>query len=111
MTDTAKLMELRKILGSGEDDADSILLSYLAQAGDIILHRMYPYGSEYVYEEFTVPAKYEMKQIRIAAYLLNKRGAEGQTMHIENGTHFRYKNADVPEEILFDVMPLVGIPR
>ena len=109
MDDSEKLLELRVITEA--DDDDTVLLSYLEQAKAIILNRMYPYLDEATYEGLTVPKRFEYKQIRIAAYLLNKRGAEGEVQHIENGIHRNYKNADVPEDMLWDVFPMVGIPR
>lgn len=110
MDDSEKLMELRVILDSTDDD-DTTLLSYLFQARDVILNRMYPYLDEGTYEDLVVPKRYEYQQLRIAAFLLNKRGAEGETQHIENGIHRNYQNADVPEEMLRGILPQVGIPR
>ena len=102
--------ELRTIL-EDNDENEFTLLSYLEQAKHIILGRLYPYASEEEYERLSVPNKFENKQIRIAAYLLNKRGAEGEIQHIENGVHRNYGNADVPEALMRDVLPFVGIPR
>ena len=110
MEDFEKLAELRVVLEPVDDD-DATLLSYLAQAKDVILHRMYPYVDDEEYLQMDVPKRHEYKQIRIAAYLLNKRGAEGEVQHIENGIHRNYKNADVPEDLLWDVYPSIGIPR
>lgn len=110
MEDSVKLAELRLILDPVDDD-DSTLLSYLAQAKDVILNRMYPYMDDDAYGSMDIPKRYESKQIRVAAYLLNKRGAEGETQHIENGIHRNYKSSDVPEDMLWDVFPAVGIPR
>lgn len=110
MDDSEKLMELRVILDSTDDD-DTTLLSYLFQARDVILNRMYPYLDEGTYEDLVVPKRYEYQQLRIAAFLLNKRGAEGETQHVENGIHRNYQNADVPEEMLRGILPQVGIPR
>ncbi len=104
-----KLAELRLIVESDEDD--NVLLSYLEQAKDVILNRMYPYGTDEEYAQTDVPKRFEFKQIRIAAYFMNKRGAEGEVQHIENGIHRNYKSSDVPEEMLWDVFPVVGIPR
>lgn len=106
---TEKLNELRLIVESDEDD--SILRSYLDQAKNVILNRMYPYGNDAEYEASDVPKRFEWKQIRIAAYFMNKRGAEGETQHIENGIHRNYKSSDVPEDMLWDVFPVVGVPR
>lgn len=105
-----RLLELKTILEPLDDD-DRTLLSYLNQAKDVILNRMYPYMNDEEFEDMDIPKRYEYKQIRIAAYLLNKRGAEGETQHIENGIHRNYKSSDVPEDMLWDVFPNVGIPR
>ena len=105
-----RLLELKTILEPLDDD-DRTLLSYLNQAKDVILNRMYPYMNDEEFEDMDIPKRYEYKQIRIAAYLLNKRGAEGETQHIENGIHRNYKSSDVPENMLWDVFPNVGIPR
>lgn len=110
MDNSEKLMELKVILDPVDDD-DSTLFSYLEQAKCVILNRMYPYLDDAAFDQLEVPKRYEYKQIRIAAYLLNKRGAEGEVQHIENGIHRNYKNADVPEDLLWDVFPQVGIPR
>ena len=77
MDDSDKVLELRR--STEARDEDSVLLSYLAQAREIILSRMYPYREENGLAEPEVPRRFEWKQIRIAAYLLNKRGAEGET--------------------------------
>ena len=110
MDNSEMALELRIITESDEDDA--VLFSYLAQAKDVILNRMYPYMTDQSgFEYMKLPKRFEYKQIRIAAYFMNKRGAEGETQHIENGIHRNYKNSDVPEDMLWDVLPQVGIPR
>lgn len=109
MEDSEKLVELRVITEA--DDDDSVLLSYLNQAKDAILYRMNQYMTDEEYEQATVPKRYEQKQIEIAAYLLNRRGAEGETQHIENGIHRNYEAADVPPSMLRGITPCVGIPR
>lgn len=101
--------ELRAVLET--DESEFTLNSYLEQAKHIILGRLYPYASDEEYDGMDVPSKFQSKQIRIAAYLINKRGAEGEIQHIENGIHRNYGNADVPAAMLQDVMPYVGIPR
>lgn len=114
MTDAEKLSQLRIILddtGTTPEDPDTTLLFYIAQAKNVILNRMYPYMTDEEYVSIGIPERYDYKQIRIAAYLLNKRGAEGETQHIENGIHRNYKSSDVPEDMLWDVFPMVGIPR
>jgi hypothetical protein len=89
----------------GESDTEEVLLTYLNVAGHKIINRAYPYGTE----ETEVPARYEFLQCEIAAYLLNKRGAEGQLIHSENGISRSYGSADVPEAMLNAVTPMVGV--
>ncbi len=109
MDDWEKLIELRVITEA--DDDDSVLLSYLRRAKTAILYRMDQYMTDEEYEEAEVPKRYEDKQIEIAAYLLNRRGAEGETQHIENGIHRNYESADIPPSMLRGITPKVGIPR
>ena len=107
MTEAEKLSMLRVMVGQPNtgDWSDDVLISYLAIAGRKILNRAYPYDDEV--EE--VPRRYGYLQCDIAAYLLNKRGAEGQTSHSENGVSRSYESADVPESMLSEIVPHVGV--
>jgi hypothetical protein len=49
-------------------------------------------------------------QVRVAVYLYNKIGAEGQISHSENGISRGYEPGDIPESLLKEVTPLVGTP-
>ena len=103
MTQTEKLQLLKALVG--ESDTEEVLLAYLNIAGRKILNRAYPYDTEVT----EVPTRYDFLQCEIAAYLLNKRGAEGQTSHSENGISRSYESADVPESMLGSVTPMVGV--
>ena len=105
MTQTEKLQLLKAMVG--ESDTEEVLLAYLNIAGSKIINRAYPYDPEVT----EVPKRYEFLQCEIAAYLLNKRGAEGQTGHSENGISRSYESADVPESLLGAVTPTVGVLR
>ena len=105
MTQAEKLQLLKALVG--ESDTEEVLLTYLNIAGHKILNRAYPYGTE----ETEVPTRYDFLQCEIAAYLLNKRGAEGQTSHSENGISRSYESADVPESMLGAVTPMAGVIR
>ena len=102
MTREQKLQYLARITEELSED-NSVLGIYLDIAGDKILNRMYPFKEDYTGLE--VPDRYAMIQLNIAAYLLNKRGAEGEIQHIENGIHRNYGSADVPDGMLKDVYP------
>lgn len=103
MTDTEKLTYLRAMVGGS--DTDKVLSTYLVVAGKKIIARAYPYDDTVT----EVPDKYDTLQCEIAAYLLNKRGAEGQTQHTENGISRQYENADVPSSMLKVVTPHCGV--
>lgn len=87
------------------DDADEDLIpAYLDIAAQEIVTRAYPFRNDVT----EVPAKYEVLQCRIAAFLINKRGAEGQTGHTENGVSRSYGGADLPDELTKQIVPFAG---
>ena len=106
LTEIEKLSMLRVMVGQPNegDWTDEVLLSYLTIAGRKIINRAYPYDDTVT----EVPRRYSYLQCEIANYLLNKRGAEGQTSHSENGINRSYESADVPESMLSEVVPHVG---
>ena len=103
MTQVEKLQLLKAMVG--ESDSEEVLLAYLNIAGGKIINRAYPYDPNVT----EVPRRYEFLQCEIAAYLLNKRGAEGQISHSENGISRTYGSADVPEDMLSAVTPMVEV--
>ena len=105
MTQAEKLQLLKAMVG--ESDTEEVLLTYLNISGRKIINRAYPFGTD----ETEVPTRYDFLQCEIAAYMLNKRGAEGQTSHSENGISRSYESADVPESLLGAVTPTVGVLR
>lgn len=107
MTDVEKLSLLRVMVGQPNegDWTDDTLISYLNIAGRKIINRAYPYDDSVT----EVPRRYDYLQCDIACYLLNKRGAEGETSHSENGISRSYENADVPYSMLSEVIPHIGV--
>lgn len=120
MTENKKIQMLRVMIGdtAARENVETLSV-YLELAGAKILERLYPFrepeivdGEEVWPEKWSrVPGKYEMLQLKIATYLLNKRGAEGQIQHIENGIHRNYGDADIPENMLASVAPFIGVPN
>lgn len=103
MMDSEKLILLKKLYDGNQ--SDEVLLAYLSLAGQKVIRRAYPFKPEIT----IVPLIYEMNQIEIACYLLNKIGAEGEISHSENGINRTYESASVPESMLKDIIPLVGV--
>lgn len=102
MTNADKLKMLQTM--TGEQDG-SVLSTYLLIAESKVLRRAYPFDPN----AYQVPACYDMKQLEIAAYLINKRGAEGETAHSENGSSRSYEDGDVPPSMLREIVPFVGV--
>ena len=95
---------------SGET-SDSVVSAFISMAGDAIINRAYPFATETERESLSVPARYQNLQCEIAVYMLNKRGAEGQTMHNENGINRSYENGGIPGSMLKQVVPFCGVPK
>lgn len=89
---------------TGEENAE-VISAYLDMAGEAILNYADPYrngNSEAILE------RYSSLQVRAAAYYLNKRGAEGQITHSENGIQRQYEAAELPPSLLREITPIAG---
>jgi hypothetical protein len=93
MTDVEKLAILRTMLDDSDTTSDDTANTYLAAAEKAVINLVYPFGDV---SEKTMPERYEYEQIEIAAYMLNKRGAEGETAHTEGGTSRTFETGDIP---------------
>lgn len=101
-----KLDQLKILLGKqGDNSEDDLLLMLLTLSAQKILERVYPYDDSIK----EVPSRYATKQVEIAVYLYNKRGAEGQISHSENTISRTYESADVPESLMKGITPYVGV--
>ena len=108
MTNIDKLALCRVMVeqpATAEGWSDDVLNAYLTIAGRKIINRAFPYDDTVM----EVPSRYGYLQCEIATYLLNKRGADGEIAHTENGISRTYENADVPESMLRDVIPTCGV--
>lgn len=103
MTDEEKLAMLKAMTDSSY--SDELLSTYLTLAGKKIITKAYPYDSTVT----TIPTQYDTLQCEIATYMLNKRGAEGQTSHSENGISRQYERADIPASMLSAVVAHCGV--
>ena len=101
---TKEVMKTRLSALTGETD-DNILLTFLDIAGEKILEKCYPYR----HDKREVPARYHSTQLEIAVYLLNKRGAEGEKAHSENGITRSYESASVPDSMLKGIVPFASV--
>lgn len=81
------------------------LLPYVDAAESIVLNRLYPFADV---TGKAVPPRYEMIQCQIALELWNKRGAEGQTAHTENGISRTWASSHVSPFLINMITPFVG---
>lgn len=102
MLDAEKIALVKAM--SGESD-ESTVSAYLAMAGSKICRRAYPFDPTAA----EVPEQYSYLQAEIAVYLLNKRGAEGESAHSENGISRSYEGGDVPESMMRQIVPMAGV--
>lgn len=84
-------------------DADAEFL--LETAKNAITARRYPFGEP----PDELERRYYNLQLRIAIELYNKRGAEGEVSHGENGISRGYSSAWVSEELLSEITPKAEI--
>jgi hypothetical protein len=84
-----------------------LLLYLLELAEQKIIEKLYPFDDT----KTTIPERYQTKQVEIALFLYNKRGAEGEVSHNENGMNRTYENADVPESLMRGIAPYCGFPK
>ena len=96
----SQLSILKSILENPQE-SDEILTFYLNNAEDIICD---------LRNTDMVESKYLITQIKMAVEMYNKRGAEGQTSHIENGISRSYEKADISPSLLAQITPVVKTP-
>lgn len=102
MKDAEKLKIVKAMTGETDEDT---LSTYLSIAGNKVCRKAYPFDPTVT----AVPDQYAHIQVEIAVYLLNKRGAEGQTAHSENGISRSYEDGDVPPTLLRDIVPFAAV--
>ena len=94
-------LKIRITESTNEMELEDILESAKA----VILSRRFPFGEV----PTELEERYKDLQIRIAVEMFNKRGAEGETAHSENGISRSYSSASVSEELLREITPKAGV--
>lgn len=104
MTDNEKINLVQAFIGDNPDATDKIISAYLSVAKSAVLNRM----NVNVTECSQVPAKYDIIQCRLAERYFNRRGAEGEKTHSENGINRTYGSVN-DEDLLGEIVPIVRI--
>lgn len=102
MLETEKIEMVKSMTG---ETSDGVVSAYLKIAGNKICRKAFPFDPTVT----EVPEQYSLIQVEIAVYLLNKRGAEGEAAHSENGISRTYENGDVPPSMLRQIVPMCGV--
>lgn len=109
MTSAEKLAKVKLMLGDDVDSSDDTTLNgYLDLAKEAIINHMYSVAKP-SYQVFDVPSKYEAVQIFAVVAGFNMTGAEGETIHIENGIDRHFKYADMLAYVENHVLPLARV--
>lgn len=101
MSEAEKLEVMRKLIAP-DTETEELLSEIMREAEALILNKMHPFGYGI---DTVIPDRYVRLQIQLAVEIYNKRGAEGQTTHSENGISRSW-----PEKtrILSQIVPHVG---
>ena len=91
MTNTEKIAMVETMCGETDDD---VISAYLFMAGKRVIALCCPDDTT------EVPERWDALHVDITVYMLNKRGAEGENGHNENGINRSYESADVPPSLL-----------
>lgn len=102
MTEEQKIAMLKSLTGETNSD---IISAYLFLAKNELIRKIYPYGDG----EEELPTKYDGLHVQAAEYLLNKRGAEGEVQHSENGLTRTYESGGLPKALLEQIVPICGV--
>lgn len=95
-----QLTTFKALLGT-VSETDEVLKFYLDNAHDIICD---------IRNTDIVENKYLTTQIKLAIELYNKRGAEGQISHSENGLTRMYEKSDISNSLLNQITPIIKTP-
>ena len=105
MTDAEKIALVKAMT---DEANDTTISAFLTMAGEAVYHAACPYGNA---DKAEVLANYGGVQCRAAAYYLNKRGADGEISHNENGINRGYEKAELPDSLLREITPIAGVAR
>lgn len=105
MTDAEKIALVKAMT---DEANDTTISAFLTMAGEAVYHAACPFGNA---DKEEVLSNYGGVQCRAAAYYLNKRGADGERTHNENGINRGYENADLPDSLLREITPIAGVSR
>ena len=107
MNDSLTMLELYINPNKTWSDIEQQLLNELLEfAASAIMDRRYPFGTTLT----ELPSQFQNLQVQMAADLYAKLGAQGQISHNENGISRTWANANISNDLLSRIVPVVGLP-
>lgn len=106
MTASEMLAQTKIYIGDDPQATDAVVAAYIAKAEDMIARTLYPTGDIPV--SYATPPRYHMLACEIACVEYVKQGAEGETVHIENGIHRTFRSTS-SDDLLKFVIPYAGV--
>ena len=84
--------------------SEDVVNTFFQLSKNAILLRRYPYVQNLGDKE--LPSMYDGLCVRLAVYMFNKQGAEGEISHTENGVSIKWENGDLPDSLMSEIIPL-----
>lgn len=84
--------------------SDDVVNTFFQLSKNAILLKRFPYLQDVSEKE--LPSIYDSLCVRLAVYMYNKQGAEGEISHTENGVSIKWENGDLPESMMAEVIPM-----
>nr|DAV75052.1 MAG TPA: tail connector protein [Caudoviricetes sp.] len=84
--------------------SDDVVNTFFQLSKNAILLKRFPYLQDISDKE--LPSIYDSLCVRLAVYMYNKQGAEGEISHTENGVSIKWENGDLPESMMSEVIPM-----
>lgn len=92
----------------GTEDGGLVTEVYMPLARDIILRARNPLAPDPTAVEWE--GRYDVLMCEIAADLYNRRGAEGEITHNENGVNRSWGSAGVSKHLMSRIIPRAKVP-
>lgn len=92
------------------EGADAALVRdvYMPLARDVILRARNPFAEDPSAVEWE--SRFDALQCEIAADMFNRRGAEGELVHNENGVNRTWASAGVSKHLMARIVPRAKVP-
>ena len=104
MTDEEKVSQVCALTGAGSVADRPVVEAYLLSARSLIMLTRHPFSQDPDSEAWET--RYDGLQCEIAASMFNRRGADGEISHKENGVDRTWATAGVPKHLLSRIVPI-----